>query len=95
MLAMNRRDLLRSVAYGATASLVAGGRNLIAQESSSVRRYRYIHLDVFTGSIVNAQGALVGRPSRIHVRISSAGGEITQVKVGGVSVVLGEGTASV
>jgi trans-2,3-dihydro-3-hydroxyanthranilate isomerase len=47
------------------------------------------------GSIVNAQGVLVRRPSRIHVRIASANGEITQVKVGGVSVVVGEGTASI
>jgi trans-2,3-dihydro-3-hydroxyanthranilate isomerase len=47
------------------------------------------------GSIVNAQGVLVRRPSRIHVRVVSAGGEITQVKVGGASVVVGEGTASV
>jgi trans-2,3-dihydro-3-hydroxyanthranilate isomerase len=45
--------------------------------------------------IVNAQGALVKRPSLIHIRISSASGEIAQVKVGGVSVVVGEGTASV
>jgi len=47
------------------------------------------------GAIVNAQGVLVKRPSRIHLKIASAGGEITQVKVGGVSVVVGEGTASV
>jgi trans-2,3-dihydro-3-hydroxyanthranilate isomerase len=47
------------------------------------------------GSIVNVQGVLVRRPSRIHIRVVSAAGEITQVKVGGVSVVVGEGTASV
>jgi trans-2,3-dihydro-3-hydroxyanthranilate isomerase len=47
------------------------------------------------GSIVNAQGVLIKRPSRIHVKIASASGEITQVKVGGVGVVVGEGTASV
>ena len=47
------------------------------------------------GSIVNAQGVLVRRPSLIHVRVASTAGEITQVKVGGVSVVVGEGTASV
>jgi predicted PhzF superfamily epimerase YddE/YHI9 len=40
------------------------------------------------GSIVNAQGVLVKRPSRIHVKIASGSGEITQVKVGGVSVVV-------
>ena len=42
--------------------------------------------------IVFLQGALVRRPSRIHVRIGSTGGEITSVKVGGSSVVVGEGT---
>jgi trans-2,3-dihydro-3-hydroxyanthranilate isomerase len=47
------------------------------------------------GSIVNTQGVLVKRPSRIHIKVASAGGEITQVKVGGVSVVVGEGTSSV
>jgi PhzF family phenazine biosynthesis protein len=47
------------------------------------------------GAIVNAQGMLVKRPSRIHIKIASAGGEITQVKVGGVSLVIGEGTASI
>ena len=47
------------------------------------------------GSIINAQGVLVKRPSRIHIKVASAGGEITQVKVGGVSVVVGEGTSSV
>ena len=56
---------------------------------------RYGFVPAGTGSIVNAQGVLVRRPSRIHVRVVSAGGEITQVKVGGVSVVVGEGTASV
>ena len=46
------------------------------------------------GSIVNVQGVLVRRPSRIHIRITSTNGEITRVKVGGASVVVGEGTAS-
>jgi predicted PhzF superfamily epimerase YddE/YHI9 len=44
---------------------------------------------------VNAQGVLVKRPSRIYINVASSGGEITQVKVGGVSVVVGEGTSSV
>jgi PhzF family phenazine biosynthesis protein len=57
-------------------------------------RYGFVPPDE-AGSIVNAQGARVGRPSRIHVRISSDSGEITQVKVGGVGVVVGEGTATV
>jgi trans-2,3-dihydro-3-hydroxyanthranilate isomerase len=36
--------------------------------------------------IVSLQGAAMGRPSRIHIDISSRGGEITQVKVGGRAV---------
>jgi trans-2,3-dihydro-3-hydroxyanthranilate isomerase len=44
------------------------------------------------GSIVFLQGVLVKRPSRIHVRVGSTGGEITSVKVGGSAVVVGEGT---
>ena len=57
-------------------------------------KYGFVAADK-AGSIVNAQGVRVRRPSRIYVRIASAGGDITQVKVGGVSVVVGEGTATV
>jgi trans-2,3-dihydro-3-hydroxyanthranilate isomerase len=46
-------------------------------------------------AIVNAQGVLVKRPSRIYIKVASSGSEITQVKVGGVSVVVGEGASSV
>jgi trans-2,3-dihydro-3-hydroxyanthranilate isomerase len=46
-------------------------------------------------AIVNVQGVLVKRPSRIYIKIATASGEIASVKVGGVSVVVGEGTASV
>jgi len=46
-------------------------------------------------TIVFLQGVLVRRPSRIHVRIGKTGEEITSVKVGGSSVVVGEGTMSV
>ena len=44
------------------------------------------------GSVVFLQGVLVRRPSRIHVRVGSTGGDITSVKVGGAAVVVGEGT---
>jgi trans-2,3-dihydro-3-hydroxyanthranilate isomerase len=44
------------------------------------------------GSIVFLQGVKVGRPSRLHVRIGTAGSDVTSVKVGGVAVVVGEGT---
>ena len=43
------------------------------------------------GSIVSAQGVKMGRPSRIHIKIDHAGGEITRVRVGGTSVLVGEG----
>jgi trans-2,3-dihydro-3-hydroxyanthranilate isomerase len=46
------------------------------------------------GSLVNVQGVLVKRPSRIHINIAQSGGEIATVKVGGESVVIGEGTAN-
>jgi len=43
------------------------------------------------GSIVSAQGVKMGRPSRIHIKIDVAGTEITRVRVGGTSVLVGEG----
>jgi trans-2,3-dihydro-3-hydroxyanthranilate isomerase len=43
------------------------------------------------GSIVSAQGVKMGRPSRIHIRIELTGSEITRVRVGGTSVLVGEG----
>ena len=43
------------------------------------------------GSIVSAQGVKMGRPSRIHIRIDVSGSEITRVRVGGTSVLVGEG----
>jgi trans-2,3-dihydro-3-hydroxyanthranilate isomerase len=47
------------------------------------------------GSIVFLQGVQVRRPSRIHVRVAVAGDEISGVKVGGSSVVVGEGSMTV
>ena len=43
------------------------------------------------GSIVSAQGVKMGRPSRIHIKIDLASGEIARVRVGGTSVLVGEG----
>jgi trans-2,3-dihydro-3-hydroxyanthranilate isomerase len=43
------------------------------------------------GSIVSAQGVKMGRPSRIHIRIDVSGSDITRVRVGGTSVLVGEG----
>ena len=43
------------------------------------------------GAIVSAQGVKMGRPSRIHIKIDLAAGEISRVRVGGTSVLVGEG----
>jgi len=42
-------------------------------------------------SIVSAQGVKMGRPSRIHIKIDVTSGEISRVRVGGTSVLVGEG----
>jgi trans-2,3-dihydro-3-hydroxyanthranilate isomerase len=44
------------------------------------------------GHIVNAQGVKMQRPSRVHVSIEGRGGDVTRVRVGGRSVLVGEGT---
>lgn len=44
------------------------------------------------GSILSLQGVKMGRPSHIHIAIGLEEGEIDSVKVGGESVVAGEGT---
>ena len=44
------------------------------------------------GSIVFLQGVKVGRPSRLYIRVSMTGTDVTGVKVGGPAVVIGEGT---
>jgi trans-2,3-dihydro-3-hydroxyanthranilate isomerase len=53
-------------------------------------RYGLIPADAAT-RIVSLQGAAMGRPSRIHVNISSRDSEITQVKVGGRAVLVVSG----
>ena len=45
--------------------------------------------------IISRQGVKMGRPSRIHVAIGTEGSEITDVKVGGTAVFVGEGTLRV
>jgi trans-2,3-dihydro-3-hydroxyanthranilate isomerase len=47
------------------------------------------------GAIVFVQGVLVRRPSRLHVRVAMSGTDVTGVKVGGASVVVGEGAMAV
>ena len=43
------------------------------------------------GSIVSAQGVKMGRPSRIHIKLDVLGSDVTRVRVGGTSVLVGEG----
>jgi trans-2,3-dihydro-3-hydroxyanthranilate isomerase len=45
--------------------------------------------------ITSLQGAAMGRPSRIHVDISSRGSEITRVRVGGRAVLVATGQMQV
>ena len=42
--------------------------------------------------MVSLQGARMGRPSRIHISISTRNGRIDEVRVGGQSVLVAEGT---
>jgi trans-2,3-dihydro-3-hydroxyanthranilate isomerase len=44
------------------------------------------------GEILSLQGVKIHRPSRIHIAIGVDKGEITDVRVGGHAVVVGEGT---
>ena len=44
------------------------------------------------GAMLSLQGFKMGRPSYIHIAIGMEGGEIASVRVGGESVVAGEGT---
>ena len=43
------------------------------------------------GALVSSQGVKMGRPSRIHIRLATSGTEVTQVQVGGTSVLVGDG----
>jgi trans-2,3-dihydro-3-hydroxyanthranilate isomerase len=43
------------------------------------------------GSIVSAQGVKMGRPSRIHIKLDMQGADVARVRVGGSSVLVGEG----
>jgi len=45
--------------------------------------------------IVSLQGAAMKRPSRIHIAIDSEAGRITRVRVGGESVMVGQGEITV
>jgi trans-2,3-dihydro-3-hydroxyanthranilate isomerase len=53
-------------------------------------RYRLVPASQ-AGQIVSRQGVKMGRPSRVHIRITGGPDEITDVKVGGTSVLVGDG----
>lgn len=61
--------------------------------ASFMVKYGFVPADK-AASIVNVQGVLVKRPSRIHANITVANGEIAVVKIGGASVVIGEGVVA-
>lgn len=61
--------------------------------TSFMVRYGFVPPDK-ASSIVNIQGVLVKRPSRIYADITSSGGDISVVKIGGTSVVIGEGVVA-
>jgi trans-2,3-dihydro-3-hydroxyanthranilate isomerase len=53
---------------------------------------RYGLMDTSTAErFVVSQGVAMGRPSRLHVEITVEGRDISRVRVGGTSVILGEG----
>ena len=43
------------------------------------------------GSIISVQGVKMGRPSRIYIKLDVQGTDVTRVRVGGTSVLVGEG----
>jgi trans-2,3-dihydro-3-hydroxyanthranilate isomerase len=47
------------------------------------------------GAMTFLQGVLARRPSRLHVKVTMSGAEVTAVQVGGASVVVGEGSMAV
>jgi trans-2,3-dihydro-3-hydroxyanthranilate isomerase len=42
-------------------------------------------------AILSAQGVKVGRPSRIHIRLTMSDNDVARVQVGGTSVPVGDG----
>jgi len=66
----------------------------VGPAGSFMAKHRLVAADR-AGSIVVLQGVLARRPSLLHVRVEFEGGEVSGVKVGGTSVVVGEGTMAV
>lgn len=44
------------------------------------------------GTLVNLQGVRMGRPSRIYIALSSSGGVLQELRVGGQALVIGHGS---
>jgi trans-2,3-dihydro-3-hydroxyanthranilate isomerase len=65
----------------------------VGPAGSFMAKHRFVPQDR-AGSIVVLQGVVARRPSRLHVRVEFAGGDVAGVKVGGTSAVVGEGTAT-
>jgi trans-2,3-dihydro-3-hydroxyanthranilate isomerase len=60
--------------------------------------YLFTHELIDRGRLAHAvslQGVKMKRPSRIHISIDATGGEITRVRIGGRSVLMGEGRLTV
>jgi len=47
------------------------------------------------GAMTFVQGVLARRPSRLHIKVTMSGAEVTAVQVGGASVIVGEGSMTV
>jgi trans-2,3-dihydro-3-hydroxyanthranilate isomerase len=47
------------------------------------------------GAMTFLQGVLARRPSRLHVKVTMSGADVTGIQVGGASIVVGEGTMAV
>jgi trans-2,3-dihydro-3-hydroxyanthranilate isomerase len=54
-------------------------------------RYKLVKPE-HAGAMLSLQGVKMGRPSHVHISIGTNHGEITSVRVGGESVLAGEGT---
>jgi trans-2,3-dihydro-3-hydroxyanthranilate isomerase len=54
-------------------------------------RHRMVHAEQ-AAAMISLQGVKLGRPSHLHISVGVENGEITSVRVGGESVLAGEGT---
>ena len=54
-------------------------------------KHGLVHRDEMR-DMVNLQGVAMGRPSRLHMRVTEDNGAITRVQVGGKSIRVGDGT---